>query len=251
MKENKNDGLGEQAVIDGDGETEAVECVLPEVEVSATDEALLQPTETVDEVGRDITSFDDNFLENISVEHNIEKVAKRTKIPEVVVKYIMGVVYIVLGIVCASIPNLIESVLPYVVGSILGVFAILRFVFAMIEKEYEHTHSNKTASSIILLGVSIMILIEHEWAHTFIPIVWGVWGLFEGAHAFNHAISRIVKHRRFFFYLVKGFIEVVVAFLLLYDPHHFGEFHIIVFGVSLIFDGIIALPFIHKFLTRR
>ena len=60
-----------------------------------------------------------------------------------------------------------------------------------------------------------------------------------------------MKHRRYFFYLVKGIIEIVVAFLLLYEPHQYGELHIIVFGVSLIFDGVIALPAVHKFLARR
>lgn len=250
MSSKINDGSGEQTTAFDSVECENVQCELPEVEICAT-EALLQPEETVDEGIRDITSFDDAFLETISVEHNVENVVKRTKLPQVVVKYIMGIVYIVLGTVCAVIPKHIESVLPYVVGSILAVFAILRFIFAMIEKEYEHTHSNKTASSIILLGVSIMIIVDHEWAHSFIPTVWGVWGLFEGAHAFNHALSRIVRHKRYLYYLVKGVVEVVVAFLLLYEPQQYGELHIIVFGISLILDGIVALPFIHKFLTRR
>ncbi|MGN0813135.1 MAG: DUF308 domain-containing protein [Candidatus Coproplasma sp.] len=250
MNEEIKDGLGEQAV-PPEVEGESVECELPEVEIAATDAAAIQSAETTDEVVRDLDTFDDNFLETISVESNIEKVVNRTKLPALFVKYFMGIVYIVLGAVCAAIPKQIESVLPYIVGGILGVFSILRFIFAMIDKEYEHTHSNKTASSIILLGVSIMIIIEHEWAHSFIPTVWGVWGLFEGAHAFNHALSRIAKHRRFFFYLFKGIVEVVVAFLLLYEPHKFGELHIIVFGISLIFDGIIALPAVHKFLTRR
>ena len=246
MSEELKDGSGEQTA-----PVESMDCELPEVVVTATDTAEIPIVEATEEVDRDITNFDDAFLETISAEHNIDKMVKRTKLPQVVVKYIMGIVYIALGTVCAVIPKHIESVLPYVVGSILGVFAILRFIFAMIEREYEHTDSNKTASSIILLGVSIMIVIEHEWAHSFIPTVWGVWGLFEGAHAFNHALSRIVRHKRFLYYLVKGIVEVVVAFLLLYEPHQYGELHIIVFGISLILDGIVALPFIHKFLTRR
>lgn len=251
MNKDLIDGLGEQPAQKGGAEGTTVECELPEVEVTATEAAVIQSAETTEETIRDLDTFDDNFLEAISAESNIEAVCKRTKLSAVFVKYFMGIVYIVLGAVCAAIPKQIESVLPYIVGSIVGTFAIIRFVFAMIDKEYEHTHSNKTASSIIMLGVSIMILIEHEWAHSFIPTVWGVWGLFEGAHAFNHAFARIAKHRRFFFYLVKGVIEVIVAFLLLYEPQKYGELHIIVFGVSLIFDGLIALPAVHKFLTRR
>ncbi|MGN0823921.1 MAG: HdeD family acid-resistance protein [Candidatus Coproplasma sp.] len=253
MNKEKNDGgLGEQTARPIGVQDENAECELPEVEVAAADAAQLLPTEIEDETIRDdLGTFGDKVVDVISIENSVEEVCKRTKLPEVAAKYLMGLVYIVLGAVCAAIPHSIESILPYIVGGIMGVFAIVRFIFAMIDKEYEHTHSNKTASSIIMLGVSIMIVIEHEWAHSFIPTVWGVWGLFEGAHAFNHAFARIAKHRRYFFYLVKGIIEIVVAFLLLYEPNQYGELHIIVFGVSLIFDGVIALPAVHKFLARR
>lgn len=198
----------------------------------------------------DLGTYGDGLIDEFSVEANVEKVRTITHLPESVAKYIMAIVYIALGAVCAAIPQRIEFALPYVVGGIIGFISVVRFVYAIIEKEYISTQSNKTASSLIMLGVSIMIIIEHEWAHTFIPIVWGVWGLFEGAHAFNHAISRIVRHKRFLYYIIKGITEVVVAFLLLYEPEQYGELHIIVFGVSLILDGIVILPFVHKFVTR-
>ena len=125
------------------------------------------------------------------------------------------------------------------------------FIFAIIEKEYRNTKSNRTASALILIGLSVMILIEHEWAHTFIPIVWGVLGLCEGAHAFNHALSRISRGMRSSYYIIKGIVEVAVAFLLLYKPEEYGELHIIVFGVSLIIDGITTLPALKKLFTKE
>ncbi len=198
----------------------------------------------------DLGTYGDEIIDEFSVEANVHKVSRITRLPEAAAKYIMGIIYIGLGAVCAAIPVEIEHALPYVVGGLLCFLAVLRFIYAIAEKEYVSTQTNKTASSIILLGVGIMIIIEHEWAHMFIPIVWGVWGLFEGAHAFNHAISRIVRHKHFLYYIIKGITEVVVAFLLLYKPEQYGELHIIVFGVSLILDGIVVLPFVHKFVTR-
>lgn len=199
----------------------------------------------------DVGTIGDKLIDDVSLESNVATICKRTNFSRTVAKYIMGLTYVILGAVCIAIPQMIEEVLPYIIGSVLGVFAILRLIFAIIDKEYEHTNSNKTSSSLIMIGVSIMILIEHEWAHTFIPTVWGVWGLFEGAHAFNHAFSRIARHKRFFYYLTKGIVEVAVAFMLLYEPQQYGELHIIVFGISLVLDGLVALPFIHKFVTRR
>lgn len=201
-------------------------------------------------ISSDLGTFGDGIIESFSVESNAKKVSKITKIPKSAAEYFIGIVYIAFGVVCAVIPGKIEIALPYVVGSALGLISVVRFVYAIVEKEYLSTQSNKTASSLIMLGVGIMILVDHEWAHTFIPIVWGVWGLFEGAHAFNHAFARIARHKKFLYYIIKGVTELVVAFLLLYEPEQYGELHIIVFGISLILDGIVILPFVHKFVTR-
>lgn len=199
----------------------------------------------------DIGAYGDHIIEGFSVEANVRKVSTYIKLPEKVAKYILAVLYLAVGVLCAAIPERIEGALPYIVGGAMAAVAITQFIFAIIKKEYRDTHTNKTAGSLIVLGLSVMIIIEHQWAHTFIPIVWGVIGLFEGAHAFNHAISRISRGMRCAYYIIKGIVEVVVAFLLLYEPEQYGELHIIVFGVSLMLDGITTLPFVNKFVTKR
>lgn len=199
----------------------------------------------------EIGSYSDLLIEGLSVESNVQKVVKYIRIPEKVAQYLFAVLYLVVGALCIAMPHHIEFALPYIVGGGMAAMAVVTFIFAIATKEYRSTHTNKTAMSVILLGLSIMIILEHEWAHTFIPIVWGVLGLFEGAHAFNHALSRISRGMRCSYYIIKGVIEVVVAFLLLYRPEQYGELHIIVFGVSLIVDGITTAPIIKKFVTRR
>ena len=208
--------------------------------------------EALEEVSiTDFGTYGDRSIEDFSVESQAKSANKHIKIPETAAKYVLSVLYIALGAVCAAIPARIESVLPYVVGGGLLAISLVRFIFAIIEKEYRNTKSNRTASALILIGLSVMILIEHEWAHTFIPIVWGVLGLCEGAHAFNHALSRISRGMRSSYYIIKGIVEVAVAFLLLYKPEEYGELHIIVFGVSLIIDGITTLPALKKLFTKE
>ena len=206
--------------------------------------------EALEEVSiTDFGTYGDRIIDDFSVESQAKSANKHIKIPETAAKYVLSVLYIALGAVCAAAR--IESVLPYVVGGGLLAISLVRFIFAIIEKEYRNTKSNRTASALILIGLSVMILIEHEWAHTFIPIVWGVLGLCEGAHAFNHALSRISRGMRSSYYIIKGIVEVAVAFLLLYKPEEYGELHIIVFGVSLIIDGITTLPALKKLFTKE
>ena len=181
----------------------------------------------------------------------MHRAIKYAKMPEKVANYLFAALYLVVGVLCIVMPHHIEFALPYIVGGGMAAVAVVTFIFAIVTKEYRSTHTNKTAMSVILMGLSVMIILEHDWAHTFIPIIWGMLGLFEGAHAFNHALSRISRGMRPAYYIVKGIIEVVVAFLLLYRPEQYGELHIIVFGVSLIIDGITTVPFIKALVARR
>lgn len=199
----------------------------------------------------EVGSYSDLLIDSFSVESHVQKMVKYVRVPEKVAQYLFAALYLVVGVLCVVIPEKIEFALPYIVGGGMAAAALVTFIFALVTKEYRSTHTNKTAMSFILLGLSVMIILEHEWAHTFIPIVWGVLGLFEGAHAFNHALSRLSRGMRSSYYIIKGITEVVVAFLLLYRPEQYGELHIIVFGVSLILDGITTLPFIKKFLSRQ
>lgn len=240
----------EETAAEENGKTPAPE------EKPATDANSLVGEETEDEgIGEiavtDIGTFGDHIIEDFSVESNIKKVSEYTKIPATAAKYILSVLYIVLGAVCAAIPAKIEHSLPYIVGGGLAVMSVVQFIFAVIKKEYRRTDSNRTASALIMAGLAVMIILEHEWAHTFIPIVWGVLGLCEGAHAFNLALSRISRGMRCSYYIIKGIVEVAVAFLLLYKPEEYGELHIIVFGVSLIIDGVTNIPILKKFFTRH
>ena len=196
-------------------------------------------------------SFGDSLIEGFSVESHVHRAVKYAKIPEKLAQYLFAALYLAVGVLCIVMPHGIEYALPYIVGGGMAAAALVTFIFAVATKEYRNTHTNKTAMSFILMGLSVMIILEHDWAHTFIPIIWGMLGLFEGAHAFNHALSRISRGMRPAYFIVKGIVEVVVAFLLLYRPEQYGELHIIVFGVSLILDGITTIPFIKEFVTRH
>lgn len=252
--ENGQDSAAEQAEQDESAVADESAAVDGEVIVSGAQSLVGEDDEAVHgeaAATAEIGSYSDLLIEGLSVESNVQKVVKYVRIPEKVAHYLFALLYLVVGVLCVAIPEKIEFALPYIVGGGMAAVALVTFIFAIITKEYRNTNTNKTAMSVILMGLSVMIILEHEWAHTFIPIVWGVLGLFEGAHAFNHALSRISRGMRSSYYIIKGVIEVVVAFLLLYKPEQYGELHIIVFGVSLMLDGITTVPFIKNFVSRR
>lgn len=197
-------------------------------------------------------------LEGFSAEGNVERLTRITRLSKNTVTYIFAALYFVVGVLCVTITSHITSILPYLVGGVMVVLGLIRFIFALITHEYRHTKTNLTATSLIITALGAMILVqqlqpESSAAITFIAIVWGIWGLLEGAHALNHAFERIANSERCIFYLLKGIVELVVAFLLLYNPvnHETHHFHIIVFGINLIVDSITLIPQVKAFLATK
>ena len=240
----------QQTVIDASAEEEVA--VADSVAVEEGVQLLVGGEEKEEEAAvTDIGSCGDFLIEEFSIDSHVRKLNRFLKIPEKIIHYLFSLVYLAVGVLCIVIPKGIEHTLPYIVGGALAVGSLLQFIYAIATREYRKTNSNKTASSVILMGLAVMIIIEHQWAHTFIPIVWGILGLCEGAHAFNQALIRISRGKRASYFIIKGIIELAVAFLLLYKPETYGELHIMVFGVSLIIDGITTLPFIKNFISGR
>lgn len=219
--------------------------------------AYADAAETVEEEER-TDSYGDYIIEEFSAETNVSRVTKMTRLPTNFVTYVFAVIYMIVGVLCVSITGKITEILPYIVGGMMIIIGTARFILALKSHEYRHLKTNRTATSLIVTALGIMIIVQHlqpenESAITFISIVWGILGLFEGAHAFNHAFKRIANSERCIYYLIKGLIELVVAFMLLYDPgnHETHHFHIIVFGLNLIFDSITMIPQIKALLATK
>ncbi len=205
-----------------------------------------------------ISSYGDFIVEEFSAEQNAARVANVTKMSKNAASYLLAAVYLVLGVLCVSITGIITEVLPYIVGALMIVVGIVRFIIAIIHKEYKDLKTNQTATSFLVAALGVMIILQeidatNDSAIMLISVVWGILGLFEGAHAFNHALKRISNSERCGYYLIKGLLECVVAFMLLYRPdsHEIHHFHIIVFGANLILDALIMIPPVKKFLSMK
>ncbi len=196
---------------------------------------------------------DEFAAEGFLAEVSVHKLMLATHISERKIKYFLSAVYLVVGVLCVAFTSHIQNYFPYIVGGMTTAFGVGQFIAAIIRREYVHTYSNKTASSLVMIAIGIFIMVEHSSAYTIIAVVWGFLGLMESAHAFNHAFSRMARSKNCIFFLCKGIIEFVLAFLLLYEPsdaHHI-YLHIMVFGVQLIFDAFTTFPPIKEFLSRK
>ncbi len=205
--------------------------------------------------------YGDFLVEEFSAESAVDKVAKVTHISADTVSNVLAALYFVFGIACVVLTviftyvldytSYIKMIFAYIVGGAMILIGLVRLISAIRRREYKDTHTNATASSLIFIALGIMIVLETEWAITFIAIAWGIFGLLEGAHAFNHAFSRISRGQNPWYYLIKGGIEVVLAFMLLWEPEHHITMHIIVLGINMIFDSVTMLPAVKRLVHSK
>lgn len=190
--------------------------------------------------------YGDFIIEEFSSDVNVPRIAKKTGISQEVISYIFAALYLIVGVLCVSITEQVQGVIPYIVGGVMVLVGLIRFITAIIRKEYRTVKTNQTASSLIFVALGIMIIVESDWAITFISIVWGILGLMEAARAFNHAFSKIAASERCIYHIIKGIVEGVLAFLLLYQPDHHITLHIVVFGIQLIIDAVYMVPWVKR-----
>lgn len=202
--------------------------------------------------------FVDAILDEFSAEGNVKRLAKLTKLPQNAATYIVVAINLILGVLCIVITSYITEILPYIVGGLMVLVGFPKLIYALCKHEYRRANTNRTAMSLIATALGIMIIVQHilpdnESAVTVVAVAWGVLELFEGAHALNHAFERICRGERCVYLLLRGLVELAVAFMLLYDPgnHATHHFHIIVFGINLILDGITLIPQVKEFLSNK
>ncbi len=204
-------------------------------------------------------SAGDNMIEMLSAESNMGRVLRIVKIPGHVLTYIFAIIYATLGIVCIATPSTVINVLAYIVGGVMVVIGVVQFISAVMSGEYKQTKTNTTATSVIIAGLGVLFICQQatdpagETAIVLISVLWAVLGLFEVAHLFNHAIKRIANSERFVYYVIKGIIELIVSFTLLWAPSNADahEFHIIMFGVSLLIEAVTMIPQIKAVVTAK
>lgn len=196
------------------------------------------------------------MVEGLSAEHNVSRLAFITKLPKNIATYIVAAIYFIVGVLCVSVTRHITVALPYIVGAIMMLVGISGFIISLVRRDYKNIKTNKIATYILTVLLGAMVILEEIDPQIdpimLISIIWGVFGLFEGAHAFNHAITRITKSERCVYFLIKGIVECAVAFMMLYHPesHEAHFFHIVVFGISLIIDAVTMIPKIKQFLSK-
>lgn len=147
-------------------------------------------------------------------------------------------VFVLVGILCIIIPDVLIDYVPYIVG-------ILFIIDAAVNLYAYYFKKAKVAvgKSIILLILSVVLMIQQENSITVLSIMWALLTLEECAQG----IDEFIQNKSF--NLFRGgwmIISILLSVALMYDPNHHLTFHMIVLGFEMIANAFIKTHHLYK-----
>lgn len=145
---------------------------------------------------------------------------------------------IVMGLVVILLREHFTSYIHIIVGVVMVLLCAVMLHESMSEKSYRSRHDRKLPTAIVGLVLGVLILWHEDNSIPFLAIAWGISGLESGITELDHAVYRIAHRQHCAYHLVHGFIETVLAILLVFDPvEKIGE-HILILGLEMLVHAL-------------
>jgi len=146
--------------------------------------------------------------------------------------------FIILGILCLAITDLIHESLPYILGSVMIILGSIHIIHGIRTGEYLTTETKLTANGFLFFTLGIVIFANHKNADALIGSIWGVFGLIKATEELNEAIYYFAQKKKFLRKLSACIVSAVLGFLLLLDPMNNVHHHLRLLGLELMVAGI-------------
>ena len=156
--------------------------------------------------------------------------------------YIFIGIFIIIG--NTFMHDVIHTYINYLVGIPMLIGVLISVVNDFKYKRYLHDE-NHMASHFIALIISILILLAHfifkDHDIAIVCILWGVVTIMNSSLRLNLCIHEAIKKESFIYEAIEGIVEIVLSFLLIYDPEEHINLHIYVLGIEYILEALMTL----------
>ena len=155
---------------------------------------------------------------------------------------VMSAVMCAFGILLIVMPDMSNTILGLVCGTIMLLFGIVKLVGYFSKDLYRLAFQYDLAFGILTLALGIIILLNPDNIMNFICVVLGVAVLADGLLKIQIALdSKRFGIRKWWLILAVAFIACVCGILLLVRPSESIRVIIVLMGISLLAEGILNL----------
>jgi len=169
------------------------------------------------------------------------------KLKKILTSYIFdGIVLILIGIAVIIWSELALDILFRVIGAVFAVLGIVKLIMFFVNKNNDRKATDLlTALLQIVLGAAL--LIKPDFFVKYLFIIIGVIMVYGSILMLIRAVKlRREKGAMFVLSLVFGILTLVLGAVIIWNPAAFANFIMILYGISLIIEGLAMLIVLSK-----
>ena len=151
----------------------------------------------------------------------------------------VSVIMVILGAVLMLNPGLSMLTLCYLIGGLMVIFGITRLVGYFSKDLFRLAFQFDLALGIFCMLAGIVILVHPNNIMKLLPVIIGLFVTIDGVFKMQTAIdSKCFGLKRWYAILILAVVTCVFGLLLIIDPFAGGKALMILFGVTMMIDGI-------------
>ncbi len=153
---------------------------------------------------------------------------------------LMGVLYIVLGVMALALPEAMEKILGYMIGVVLIVGGAVSMIAYLIRDAHQNYYHNDFLHGLIGIAAGILVLTKIEVVIGLISFILGILVLVSGCSKLQDVIDmKRLECGNWIVMLIFAVINVAFGILLICNPFSWTTLLFRFIGVGLIFSGVI------------
>lgn len=152
---------------------------------------------------------------------------------------LMGVLYILLGIVALVIPETMERLLGFLIGVVLIIAGAVSMISYLLRDAHQNYYHNDFLHGLLGILLGIVVLYKVEIIISLVPFLLGTLVLVSGLSKLQDVIDlKRLEYGNWIFMLVLAIINIVLGLVLIFNPMAVAALLFRLLGVGLIFSGI-------------
>lgn len=157
------------------------------------------------------------------------------------INIIINMLMIINGLLCLIFPHKILQLLPTISGLTIIIKGIFNFIVEFKNGGHKLLENLDFEKSIVSIAVGLGILIKQQDSLFLIGVFWGLEGLSYSTHLLNELFYRIHNNKKYYLLLIETIIEFSLSILLIFEPYHSVEHHIILLGLELLLESLMNI----------
>lgn len=148
-----------------------------------------------------------------------------------------NILMVINGALCLILSDKILELLPTICSLIIIVKGVFNFIIEFKNNGHKNLENIHFEKSIISIAVGLGILFKQQDSLFLIGVFWGLEGLSHSTHLLNELFYRMHNNKKYFLLFIETMIEFVLSILLIFEPYHSVEHHIILLGLELLLES--------------